>query len=227
MDATAAFIAQVNQPLAAIVANGDAAIRWLSKTPPDLNEALEGLRSVVRDGQRASEIIACIRAMFNSVPAEKVSLDSNQVIREAIALIQNELQNGQVSVQTGLMEGLPRVFADKVQLQQVILNLVANAVDAMSSVSDRTRVLHVRSEHRLDGVLITVEDSGPGIAPKDIERIFEPFFTTKSNGMGMGLSICRSIIEAHGGQLTASTGQSHGLAFRVVLPVQGALAREA
>jgi signal transduction histidine kinase len=229
MDATAASIAhEVNQPLAAIVANGDAAIRWLSKTPPDLDEALAGLRNVVRDGNRASEIIASIRSMFNRSTAEKVSLNSNEVIREAIAVFQSELQNGQVSVRTGLMEGLPRVVADKIQLQQVILNLIANAVDAMSSVSDRTRVLHVRSElDRSDGVLITVEDTGLGIAPNDIDRIFEPFFTTKSSGMGMGLSICRSIIEAHGGRLTASTGRPHGSVFRIVLPVQEALAREA
>jgi signal transduction histidine kinase len=220
MDATAASIAhEVKQPLAAIVANSDAAIRWLSKTPPDLDEALEGLRSVVRDGNRASEIISGIRAMFKRSMAEKVSLDGNEIIREAIALIQSEIQKWQVSVRTELIEGLPRVVADKVQLQQVILNLVTNAVDAMSSVSDRTRVLHVRSElHRSDGVLITVEDSGPGIAPEDIERIFEPFFTTKSNGMGMGLSICRSIVEAHGGRLTALPTQPHGSAFRIVLP---------
>jgi signal transduction histidine kinase len=166
--------------------------------------------------------------MFNKSTTEKVSVDSNEVIRETIALFQSEFQNGRVSVRTGLVEGLPRVVADKVQLQQVILNLIANAVDAMSSVSDRTRVLHVRSElDRSDGVLIMVEDSGPGIAPKDINRIFEPFFTTKSSGMGMGLSICRSIIEAHGGRLTASTGQPHGSVFRIVLPAQNPLAREA
>jgi C4-dicarboxylate-specific signal transduction histidine kinase len=224
MDVTAASIAhEVNQPLAAIVTNSEATIRWLSKSPPNLNEALEGLRTVVRDGNRASEIIAGIRAVFNRNTREKVSVNSNEIIRETIALFQSELQNGRVSVRTGLMEGLPRVVADKVQLQQVILNLIANAVDAMNSVSDRTRVLHVRSElDRSDGVLIMVEDSGPGIAPKDIDRIFEPFFTTKSSGMGMGLSICRSIIEAHGGRLTASTGQSHGSVFRIVLPAQDA-----
>jgi signal transduction histidine kinase len=229
MDATAASIAhEVNQPLAAIVTNSDAAIRWLSKSPPNLDEALAGLRTVVRDGNRASEIVSSIRAMFNRSTTEKVSLNSNEVIRETIALFQSELQNGRVSVRTGLMEGLPPVVADKVQLQQVILNLIANAVDAMSSVSERTRVLHVRSElDRSDGVLITVEDSGPGIAPKDTDRIFEPFFTTKSSGMGMGLSICRSIIEAHGGRLTASAGQPHGSVFRIVLPAQEALAREA
>jgi signal transduction histidine kinase len=224
MDVTAASIAhEVNQPLAAIVTNSEATIRWLSKSPPNLNEALEGLRTVIRDGNRASEIIAGIRAVFNRNTREKVSVNSNEIIRETIALFQSELQNGRVSVRTGLMEGLPRVVADKVQLQQVILNLIANAVDAMNSVSDRTRVLHVRSElDRSDGVLIMVEDSGPGIAPKDIDRIFEPFFTTKSSGMGMGLSICRSIIEAHGGRLTASTGQPHGSVFRIVLPAQDA-----
>jgi signal transduction histidine kinase len=229
MDATAASIAhEVSQPLAAIVANGNAAIQWLSKKPPNLEEALAGLRNIVRDGSRAGEIIASIRAMFNKGPAEKVTLDSNEVIREAIALFQGELQNGQVSVRTGLMEGLPRVVADKIQLQQVILNLVANAVDAMRSVSDRTRVLHVTTElHRSNGVLITVEDCGLGIAPSDIDRIFEPFFTTKPTGMGVGLSICRSIIEAHGGRLTASACQPHGSAFRIVLPAQEALAREA
>jgi C4-dicarboxylate-specific signal transduction histidine kinase len=229
MDATAASIAhEINQPLAAIVANGDAAIRWLSKTPPNLAEALDGLKNVVRDGNRAGEIIAGIRAMFRRSTAERVALDSNEVIREAIALDQSKLQHSQVAIQTRLMDGLPRVVADKVQLQQVILNLVSNAIDAMSSVSDRTRELHIRSElDGSDGVLITVEDSGPGIAPKDIERIFEPFFTTKSNGMGMGLSICRSIVEAHGGRLTASAGQSRGSAFRIFLPARPAPAREA
>jgi signal transduction histidine kinase len=229
MDVTAASIAhEVNQPLTAIVTNSEATIRWLSKSPPNLHEALEGLRTVVRDGNRASEIITGVRAMFNRSTTEKVPVNSNDVIRETIALLQSELQNRRVSVRTGLVEELPRVVADKVQLQQVILNLIANAVDAMSSVSDRTRVLHVRSElDRSDGVLITVEDSGPGIAPKDIDRIFEPFFTTKSSGMGMGLSICRSIIEAHGGRLTASTCQPHGSVFRIVLPAQDPLAREA
>jgi C4-dicarboxylate-specific signal transduction histidine kinase len=219
---TGTFLLEINQPLTAIVANGTAATLWLSKTPPDINEALAGLRSVVLDAHRASEIIAGIRAILNRGPAEKVPLNSNEVIREAISLIQSELQNWQVSLQTRLMEGLPQVAADKAQLQQVILNLFANAVDAMSAVSDRTRVLHVRSEpHRSDGVLITVEDSGSGIAPKDIDRIFEPFFTTKSHGMGMGLSICRSVVEAHGGRLTVTTRQPHGTAFRIVLPALG------
>jgi C4-dicarboxylate-specific signal transduction histidine kinase len=223
MDAVAASVAhEVNQPLAAIVANGSAALRWLTRAPPALDEAMAGLNKNVSEGRRASDIVASIRTIFNKGATNKVRLDTSEVIREAIGLLQRELQTRQISIQTELMEAAPRVLADKVQIQQVVLNLVTNAIDAMSSITDRARVLRVRSEMTGGGSLsITVEDSGPGIHPDDMDRVFEPFFTTKSSGMGMGLSICRSIIEIHGGQLSVSSGRRYGAMFRIALPTEG------
>ena len=223
MDAVAASIAhEVNQPLAAIVANGSAAIRWLARTPPVPDEAMAALNNIISEGRRASNIVASIRTIFHKGATNKVPLDTSEVIREAIGLLQRELQTRRVSIQTELMEAPPRVLADKVQIQQVVLNLAANAIDAMSSVTDRARVLRVRSEMTGgDSLSITVEDSGPGIHPDDMDRVFEPFFTTKSSGMGMGLSICRSIIEIHGGQLSVLAGRPYGSMFRIALPTAG------
>jgi signal transduction histidine kinase len=171
------------------------------------------------EGHRASQVIGSIRAMFTKGDQEKAALGANELIREVLALLDGEIYTQRVSVHTELIEPLPRVFGNRVQLQQVILNLLTNAVEAMGSVTNRARVLRVKSKlHESDGVLITVEDSGPGIDPKDSDRIFEAFFTTKCQGMGMGLSICRSIIEAHKGRLWVSPGLHHGAVFHVVLP---------
>jgi C4-dicarboxylate-specific signal transduction histidine kinase len=220
MGQMAASIAHdINQPLAAIVANGNAGLRWLAHTTPDLDEARAALQRIVNEGHRASQVIGSIRAMFTKGDQEKAALGVNELIREVLALLDGEIHTQRVSVHTELIEPLLRVFGNRVQLQQVILNLITNAVEAMGSITHRARVLRVQSKrHESGGVLIAVEDSGPGIDPKDIDRIFEAFFTTKSDGMGMGLSICRSIIEAHHGRLWVSPGIHHGAVFHVVLP---------
>ena len=210
---------EIKQPLAAIVTGGSAGLRWLSKPTPDLQEVRAVLESIVSEGHRASQVIDGIRAMFRNDSREKASLDVNEVIREVIALLHSELQNHQILVQTELISQLPPVLADRVQLQQVVANLVANAIEAMDTVADRARTLRVKSViGEPDGVLIMVEDSGPGIDPENADRIFHPFFTTKSQGTGMGLPICRSIIEAHNGRLSVRPAADRGSVFEISLP---------
>jgi PAS domain S-box-containing protein len=210
---------EINQPLAAIVANGNAGLRWLSNETPEVEEARAVLKRIVSDGHRASELITSVRAMFVRGGHEKVPLDINDVIRVAINLVHGEMGPKAVKAQMDLLDGLPQVSGNRVQLLQVILNLMTNAVEAMGSVMDRARVLGVKSE--IDGsrnILVTVHDSGMGIDANNLDRIFEPFFTTKSHGMGIGLSICRSIIEAHDGRLWVAPGNPYGSIFHVVLP---------
>jgi len=219
---TASIAHEVNQPLAAIVSSGNAGLRWLSNAIPNMDEVTAALERIVSDGHRASQVIETVRAMFKKDTCEKTLLDINEVVQEVFALLRAELQKNDIAVIYRFAEEIPRVSADRVQLQQVILNLVMNAIDATSLIVDRPRILRASSE-RDDpaGVIITLEDSGTGIDPKNIDRIFQPFFTTKSRGMGMGLSICRSIIEAHGGRLSASPALPYGTAFRVILPTDG------
>ena len=223
MGQMAASIAhEINQPLAAIATNGSAGLRWLANATPNVDEARAALTRIVNDSHRAGQVIGSIRAMSEKGSQQKAWLDINEVISEVLALVDGELKSKRVSVCTELFDGLPQVFAERILLQQVILNLIINASDAMTSISDRPRVLQVRAKtYEPAGVLIIVEDSGTGIDPKDIDRIFEPFFTTKSHGLGIGLSICRSIIEAHGGRLSASSAHPHGTVFQVVLPTGG------
>ena len=220
MGQMAASIAhELNQPLAAIVTNGNAGLRWLANATPDFDEVRAALQRVVSDGHRASQLIGTIRSMFKKDGQKKAPVDINQLIREVLGLMQGELQNQQVSLQTELEVQPIQVLGDRVQLQQVILNLITNAIDAMGSVTDRPRLLRVRSEtNESDAVVVTVEDSGAGIDPKSTDRIFDTFYTTKSHGMGIGLAICRSIIEAHGGGIRASPGNPHGTVFQVILP---------
>jgi PAS domain S-box-containing protein len=219
---TASIAHEVNQPLAAIVASGDAGLHWLSSAPPNLHEAAAALKRIVSDGHRAGQVIEAVRAMFKKDTDEKTLLDINDVVREVFGLLHVELQKHDIVVQYRLEAETLQVWADRVQLQQIFLNLVMNAIEATSLVIDRPRTLRVSSEHRDPaGVVITLEDSGTGIDPKNIDRIFQPFFTTKSNGMGMGLSICRSIIEAHRGSLSVFPTRPHGTAFRVTLPAGG------
>jgi signal transduction histidine kinase len=220
MGEIAASIAhEIKQPLAAVVTNADAGLRWLNKQPPDLDEVRAVLKRIVKEGERGSDVIGSIRRMLEKDDLERARLDINDLIREVMRLVQGELENRGVSSRPELAEDLPRILADRIQLRQVILNLIMNAVEAMVSVSDRARVLAVRSEkHGDEGVLVEVEDSGIGIASEDMDRIFETFFTTKSEGMGMGLSICRSIVESHGGRISASRAKPHGSVFQVVLP---------
>jgi len=221
-EVTAAIAHEVNQQLAAIVANGNAALRWLRKTPPEIAEAVANVNQIISDGHRASGVIASIRGMFKKDEHAKVLLDVNAVIREVLELLHGELSSKRIGVRTKLSRDLPQVLADHGQLQQVILNLVTNAVEAMGGNPLGSRALSVSSKSsQSDEVIIAVEDTGPGIDPKDLGRIFDAFFTTKSQGMGMGLSICRSIVESHGGRLWASGRRPHGSIFYLTLPRVG------
>jgi signal transduction histidine kinase len=219
MGELAASIAhEINQPLAAVVTNGSACMRWLTRSQPDLEEAKDAVQRVIRDGKRASEIIARIRAFLKRTAANRVRLDINEVIQETMALAGNEAQRRRVSLRTDFAANLP-VLGDRVQLQQVILNLMMNGIEAMSSVSDRSRQLLIKTR-RDDSqkVLISVTDSGIGLDAKRVEHLFEAFFTTKTEGMGMGLSISRSIIEAHGGRLWATSNAGPGATFQFTVP---------
>ena len=218
---TASIAHEINQPLAAIVANSNASLRWLSHAPPNVEEARLALSRIVRDGHRAADVITNIRAIFHKGDEARASLDVNELVREILGLTQGEIQNTRVAVRTELADELPGVLGNRVQLQLVFRNLITNAVEAMSAVTDRARVLRITSQRTPSGVRISVADSGTGIEPDKVDRIFDTFFTTKSHGMGMGLAICRSIVEAHGGRLSASPALPHGSMFEVVLPAAG------
>jgi signal transduction histidine kinase len=209
---------EINQPLGAIVANGNAGLRWLAHTPPNNDEARVALDQIVKEGHRASDIIEGIRAIFRKGEERQAPLDVNALIGEVLRLTRGEIRNGRISVRTELLNDLPNVVGNRVQLQLVFRNLIVNAVEAMSSVTDRERVLRIKSAIVPSGVRITVADSGTGIDPQSIDRIFHTFFTTKAHGMGMGLSICRSIVEAHGGKLSASPSHPYGSIFEIDLP---------
>jgi PAS domain S-box-containing protein len=222
MGELAASIAhEINQPLAAVVTNGNACMRWLTRSQPDLEEARETVQRIIRDGMRASEVIANIRSLLKRSDSNRLPLDINEVIQETMALTQSEAGRRRVSLRTDFAAKLPLVVGDRVQLQQVILNLMMNGIEAMSLVSDRPRQLLI--ETRRDDseyVLISVIDSGFGLDPKHAERLFEAFFTTKTEGMGMGLSISRSIIEAHGGRLWATPNAEAGATFQFTVPIR-------
>jgi signal transduction histidine kinase len=216
---TASIAHEINQPLGAMVANGNAGLRWLERSTPDVDEARAAFTRIVNDGRRAGEVIESIRAMFKNVDQEKTPIDINRLVRDMLGLMLGELRANHVSVQTKLDDNLPDVRGNRVQLQQVILNLIRNAIEAMNSVTNRARLLRIGSViHEPDGVLVSVEDSGTGLNPEDTERIFDSFFTTKPQGTGMGLSISRSIIEGHQGRLWASSGIDQGAVFSVLLP---------
>jgi signal transduction histidine kinase len=221
-DAVSASIAhEIKQPLSAMITNADAGLRWLDRTTPDLDEAKAAFKQIVHAGHRAGAVIDGIRAMFKKDARNRTSLDINELIREALALAGDELRKHRVSVQAEPDDQLPRVKGDRVQVQQVLLNLITNAIDSMAA-KDGSRVLCVRSEvHDGGGVIVSVADTGTGIGPQELERIFNPLFTTKSGGMGMGLSICRSIIEAHNGQLWVTPNKPEGAVFQFMLRADG------
>jgi C4-dicarboxylate-specific signal transduction histidine kinase len=221
MGQLAASIAhEVNQPIASSVINALAGLRWLNHPTPDLEEVRRALAAVVSEGNRAGEVINRIRDLIKKAPPRKDRLEINEVIREVIELTRGEAVKNGVSVEMQFAEGLPLIEGDRVQLQQVILNLVLNSVQAMSATSDGPRQLLVTTgKADSDGVLVAVRDSGPGLAPAALEHIFEAFYTTKPDGMGMGLSICRSIVEAHGGRLSASGNEGPGATFQFVMPL--------
>jgi predicted ATPase/signal transduction histidine kinase len=210
---------EINQPLAAVAASGNACLRWLNRDQPNLDAARESVSRIVRDAHRAGDVIRSVRALTKKSGPQLTELDINGAIQEVLALAQTELQRHGVVLHTDLSANVPPVFGDRIQLQQVLLNLITNATDAMSTVTDHTRELTVSSaltEH--DGLLVTISDTGSGLDPTIAQQIFEPFFTTKSEGLGMGLSICRSIIAAHGGELWVSPNVPYGTVFRFTVP---------
>jgi signal transduction histidine kinase len=237
---TASIAHEINQPLSAMVANADAGLRWLGGDSPDLEETNQAMRRIVRDGKRASAVVARMRALFKKAPSANEPVDINDVFQEVLTLSQGEIQRNRVSLQTRYASDLPFVLGDRIQLQQVILNLVLNAIQAMSEIIEGPRELQVSSEKvsarhgglrpenddqsgllsaEWTGVLVTVRDSGPGLDPQLVDRLFEPFYTTKPQGLGMGLTISRSIIEAHGGRLWANANAPQGAVFRFTLPI--------
>jgi PAS domain S-box-containing protein len=217
---TASIAHEVNQPLAAVVANAEACLRWLDRDIPDLAAARRSAEWVINDGIRASDVVRRVRALAHKADIEKAPLDVNDIVEEVIALVQRELASHEVSLRTELAPALPKILGDRVQLQQVIINLVMNGIEAMQPVTDRPRELVIRSrQEEMQQVLLSVTDCGVGISAENANRLFNAFFTTKSSGLGMGLSICRSIVEAHGGRLSASGDEGVGATFQFVLPL--------
>jgi PAS domain S-box-containing protein len=216
---TASIAHEVNQPLAAVLANAEACLLWLDRETPDLDGARRSVEWIIKDGNRAGDVIRRVRALSKKAESQKAPLDINDVVDEVIALVQRELLSHRVSLRTELAPTLPAVLADRVQLQQVIINLVINGIEAMQAVSDRPRELVIRTcQNEAHQVVVTVTDCGIGLSTEDADRLFNAFFTTKSSGMGMGLSICRSIIEAHGGRVWATPNVTQGATFHFTLP---------
>jgi PAS domain S-box-containing protein len=218
---TASIAHEVNQPIAAVVTNAQAALRWLNMQPPDPEEVRQALDRIVRNGRRAGDVISRIRALVAKAAPRNDLLDIREVIIEVIALTRSELRLSGTSLRTHFTEGLPLVLGDRIQLQQVMLNLILNAVEALSESRETSRALLIKTERDgPGGVLVAVRDSGPGLKPESMDRLFDAFYTTKPDGMGMGLSICRSIIEAHGGRIWATTNLPHGAVLQFTLPPQ-------
>jgi signal transduction histidine kinase len=218
--ATAAMAHELRQPLTGIATRGAAGMNWLKRTPPELNKARECIQSMIDGSFRANEIIAAIRDLYKKAPTEHTMVQINDVVREVLALVQDDLQVEAVLATAEYQENLPKIHAAHTQIQQAILNLVKNAMEAMRSVApDKRRLRIATGFHGNLGVAVYVQDSGPGISPDQQDRIFEPFFTTKPSGTGLGLSICRTISEDHGGALRLSKTDARGTSFELVLPV--------
>ena len=218
---TASIAHEVNQPLSGVLTNASACRRWLAGAPPNLDEAREAVGRILRDGNRASDVISRIRALVSKTDTEKSRLDVNDAIQEVATLAQGEVRRNNVALRMELAHDLPPVVGDRVQLQQVFLNLVINGVEAMASVADRPRDLLIYSHQReSDKVLVAVQDSGTGLHSENLDQLFKPFFSTKPKGMGMGLAISRSIIESHGGRLWAVPNEGPGVTFEFALPVE-------
>jgi len=220
---TASITHEVNQPLAAISAGGQAALRWVDRPAPDIGEARRCLERIVREAHRANEVIMRTRELYKKSDPTKIPININDAINDSISLVRREVTNRDVSLQVDLGSGLPLVRGDRIQLQQVIINLVMNAIEAMTDITDGPRALFVRSRlDESDHIVVSVQDGGCGIEPEIAESLFNPFFTTKPHGMGMGLSICRSIIEGHGGRVWASRNAGPGTTFQFALPADAA-----
>jgi signal transduction histidine kinase len=223
MGELAASIAhEVRQPLTAVVTNGHACLRWLAGDPSNLDEARQAVERMIRAGNQANEVLGRIRTLLKKSLPAKALVDINEVVHEVVAVARSEAARHRVFPQTQLAAGLPLVLGDRVQLQQVILNLVLNGIDAMTAVSDPSQQLVISSNRYESGkVLVAVKDSGIGLDPQNMDRIFDAFYTTKSDGMGMGLSISRSIVESHGGRLWATPNAGKGATFQFTLPAEG------
>ncbi len=220
---TASIAHEVYQPLTAIAANAEAGLLFLDRKNPDLGEARDALRQIIMDGNRADEVIRHVRTLANKTDIQKVPLDINDVIEEVMLIFRHEAIAHGVSVRRELASALPQVLGDRVQLQQVIINLLMNGIQATSSVTGRRHELRIRSqEHGPDQILVAVEDSGTGIELQNVDRLFSAFFTTKPSGMGIGLSICRSIVEQHGGNIWATRNSGAGSTFQFTLSTRGA-----
>jgi len=216
---SASIAHEVNQPIASALTNTQTAMRWLSTDPPNLDKTDEALRRIIENVKRAGNVIDGVRALIKKAPSRSDQIDINEAILEVVTLTRGEVTKNGVLVRTRLAKGLPRVQGDRVQLQQVVLNLIINAVEAMGGVSEGARDLLISTgEAESGGVLVAVMDSGPGLAPASLEGLFDPFYTTKPGGLGMGLSICRSIIDAHGGRLWASAKVPRGAILQFILP---------
>jgi C4-dicarboxylate-specific signal transduction histidine kinase len=220
---TSSIAHEINQPLAAVVTNGDASLRWLGNDPPNLAKTRESITGMIKEANRASEVIKRIRALAKKTPPQKANLEVNEVIDEAIGLVGGQLARQGVVLRKELVPNLPRVIGDRVQVQQVILNLIANGIEAMEGVTGRPRELFIGAKSTDDGrVLISVSDCGTGIEPESADHLFEAFFTTKQEGMGLGLSISRTIVEGHQGRLWATPNTQGGATFQFTLPVASA-----
>jgi C4-dicarboxylate-specific signal transduction histidine kinase len=217
---SASITHEVSQRMGAAATNASAALRWLRRQPPNVEEALQALNRVADSTKRASEILAGIRALVAKAPQQKEPFEINEAIREVIMLAQGEVRKNGISVIMELGERLPRLEGDRIQLQQVMLNLINNAVQAMSAAGIESRDLVISSKTDRDGIVVTVRDTGPGLDPANLERVFEAFYTSKPDGLGMGLSICRSNIEAHGGRLSASANTPRGATFQFTVPAE-------
>jgi PAS domain S-box-containing protein len=217
---TASIAHEVNQPITGVVTGAEAALRWLGAKPPNLDEVRKVLGQIVKDGMRAGDVIYRIRALIKKAPPRMARVDVNEAVLDVITLTRSELLRHGVSLQTELATGLPLIKGDRVQLQQVILNLTLNAVEAMSGVDEGAREMRIGTAREAsNGVLVSVRDLGPGLDPRNVDRLFEAFYTTKPDGLGMGLAICRSIIEAHGGRLWATANEPRGAVFQFTLPL--------
>jgi len=217
---SASIAHEVNQPIATLLMNAETAARWLTRQPPNLEKTKQSIDRIIGDGKRAADIVSRIRDFSKKAPGRKERLEVNEAILEIMGLARVAMSEHSVSVTMQLSEGLPHILGDRIQLQQVILNLIMNATEAMSEVGEGSRALRIStSKAETDGVLVAVHDTGPGLSPANAERIFEAFYTTKSSGLGMGLSICRSIVEAHGGRLWATPNEPRGAVFCMMLPI--------
>jgi C4-dicarboxylate-specific signal transduction histidine kinase len=215
---TASLAHEVNQPLAGIVSSADACLHWLAAQPPNVDKARRAIERITRDAKRASDVVARVRNLAKKAPLQRTWVDINETVEETISLATRELSQNNVSLETQLAENLPQILADRIQLQQVILNLIINACEALTAADDEFRKLSISTAREMDGVALTVRDTGVGIDPQQIETVFEAFHTTKPGGMGMGLAVSRSIIEGHGGRLWAEPNEPRGAIFKFSIP---------